>query len=360
VTSIRARLERLQKQSPRSVIDELLLHQQPIHFGGMSDPFLPAEEEMGITLNLLEVLAEHKYPTVISTKNNLFVKDKYLKVLKRGQFIVQASISSLDSKLLSQVDLGTPGPNALIQALAILRREGIPTACRIQPLLPGHEADAYDVIDACADVGVKHVAVEHMKLSMEKTWHGTKRLSAALNNDLELFFISKGARRIGRELILPPSERLERMLQMRSYTHQKRMTFGAADNDFLLFSDGVCCCSGVDLIQGFGNSFKYNYTEAVRRGLQNKTISLDLLNNVWYPSGSIGQYMNSHSRIKTDVKQGASINEYIKRNWNGSAGGNSPLALYGVVETGEYDAQGYKIYAISDQVVSVAHTGSIR
>src|SRR5437867_3738838 len=42
---LRKRLERLTKKGPRSVIEELLLQGQPIHFGGMSDPFIPLEAD---------------------------------------------------------------------------------------------------------------------------------------------------------------------------------------------------------------------------------------------------------------------------------------------------------------------------
>jgi DNA repair photolyase len=359
VMSIRKRLERIQDGIPRSVIDELLLHRQPIHFGGMSDPFMPVEVDASISLHLLEILAEFNYPTVVSTKSDLCTRDDYLEVLKKGSFIIQASISTMDEKLLDQIDLGTPGPKAMIRALTILQAEGIPATCRIQPLLPGRESDAYAVIDACANAGVKHVAVEHLKLPIEKSWPGTRRLSAVINVDLRADFITSGARQVGRELILPPEQRFERILDLRCYSHKLGLTFGAADNDFLLLSDGTCCCSGIDLINNdFASSFGYNYIEAIRRGVDDNTISIGSIDDVWCPKRSIGQYMNSHSRIKAGESGGAGIGEYIRRNWNGSVTGNSPNAFYGVLDTGEQDSEGYQLYTLTDEMRSLLRDDS--
>jgi hypothetical protein len=316
----------------------------------MSDPFQPAESEWGITLALLRVLADFKYPTVISTKGDLFLRDEYMEVLKRGTFILQISLSSTDDGLLGDVDLGTASPSRRLHAFNELRAEGIPTACRIQPLLPQREADAFNVIDACAATGVRHVAVEHLKLPLEKSWRGTSRLSQVLGLNLEDYYRSRGARRIGREWILPLSQRLERVVSLRNYAHEKGLTFGAADNDLLLLSDGQCCCSGVDLIDDFKSFFNFNYTEAIRQALLTDVIELRALDRMWCPTASVAQFMNSHSRLASSNGIGAGIRDYVLHNWNGSPNGNAPTSLHGVEETGMYDEQGYKIYALSKEV----------
>jgi hypothetical protein len=323
----------------------------------MSDPFQPVESELGITLALLRTLADFNYPTVISTKGDLFLRDEYMEVLKRGTFILQVSMSSIDDELLGDVDLGTAAPSRRLHALNQLRAEGIPTACRIQPLLPGRETDAFHVIDACVAAGVKHVAVEHLKLPLEKSWRGTSRLSQVLGLNLEDYYRSRRAKRIGREWILPLDQRLERMISLRTYAHEKGLTFGAADNDLLLLSDGQCCCSGIDLIDDFKMFFNFNYTEAIRGALLTDTVELRALDSKWCPRGSVAQFVNSHSRLASNNGRGAGIRDYVFNNWNGSPNGNAPTSLYGVEETGVYDEQGYKVYALSSEVRSIiGHT----
>src|SRR5207302_9794573 len=55
-------------QATNSVVSQFLAKRQPIHFGGMSDPFPPVEAKIRVSLRILEILADHGYPTVISTK----------------------------------------------------------------------------------------------------------------------------------------------------------------------------------------------------------------------------------------------------------------------------------------------------
>jgi hypothetical protein len=329
-----------------SVLDEFLAHRQPIHFGGMSDPFGPAELRQRAALGLLKVLADYRYPTVISTKSDLFVHDEYLELLKRGKFLLQVSMSSTDDDLLRRVDSGTPGPSRMLCALDTARQEGIPTACRIQPILPTREKDAEEVVEATANVGVKHVSVEHLKLPIESEWDGTGRLSRILGVDLKSAYLARGFR-IGREWILPASERIERTLQLREATHRQGQSFGAADNDLLLLSDGDCCDSGVGRFDGFSNFFRGTYPEAVRRGLAQNRITWRVLDETWCPTGSIARYVNSRSRLPSKGVTGAGMKSYLRANWNGRSNGNSPVLLHGVEATGDYDEDHMKIYRVN-------------
>jgi DNA repair photolyase len=335
------RLGRLSKtEDPKSVIDEFLIHRQPIHFGGISDPFINLEKETRVSLKLMRILANYDYPTIISTKAALVAADEYLDVLKKGNFVVQLSISSLDSRLSKQADRGTPSPSERLEVLKKLVAEDIPTACRIQPLIPTFEEHGFEVIDASASIGVRHVAVEHLKLPIESTWWGTRSLSQTLGLDLTRWFRSSGATRVGREWLLPRTSRIERILMMRDHAHSRGLSFGAADNDLLLLSDGECCCSGIDLVANFGNFFRCNYPEAFRRAGASGLIRFNSLDSVWAPTSSIRMYVNSNSRHSGSF----SIRDFLRANWNGSPNGSSPGSFFGIVDTGERDEENLKIY----------------
>lgn len=350
VSSLERRLERLfRTKEPRTAIEEMLLKRVTLHFGGMSDPFPPLERTRKVSLRLLKLLAQYEYPTIISTKSDLVSSDEYLDILNTGKFIVQLSINSLDDELLSRTDAGTPGPSASIESLRKLSKQNIPTACRIQPLLPGRESEALDVIQACSEAGVKHVAVEHLKLPIETGWRGTRELSDSLGFDVSAFFKESHASAIGREWVLPVDERIGRILTFREAAKKLGLTFGAADNDLLHLSDGNCCCSGLDMMDSSLNFFKFNYTEAVRKPDSNGHIGFGSIADGWSPTRSIGQYMNSNSRLSANNKSGVGIREYIAKNWNAKKG-NSPLSFHGVSETGSVDSEGFKIYQIDDQI----------
>jgi DNA repair photolyase len=334
------RLDRVYSGELNSAVDHLLARGQPIHIGGMSDPFMEAEEESRFTMAALEVLASFQHPAIISTKGTLYAREDYLAVIARGSFLIQASISSLDEDLLAQTDLGAPSPAERLKALRQAADAGIATSCRIQPVLPGREAHVFEVIAAARDASARQVSVEHLKLPIESSWPGTDHLSEALGMDLRSHFEKLGATRVGREWILPLAGRISRILAYRDAAHRLGLRFGAADTDLLLLSDGACCCSGADLIAGFERYHRYTYTEAARRGIAANEILLDSIAPERPPGKSIGQFVNSRSRLLG----GAGIDAYTRANWNGQANGPSPAALAGIIASDRRDRDGNLIY----------------
>lgn len=341
--------------APRSALSEFLAERQPIHFGGMSDPFPLVENKIGVSLRLLKILAEHQYPTVISTKGTLMIQPEYLEVLSRGDFLVQVSFSTSDDQLASAIDLGTPSPTARRHALARLAEAGIKTACRLQPLLPGREMQEMKLLDQCAEIGVAHVGVEYLKLPVEQ-WSGTARLSRALSRDLSLYYASVRAKRLGREWVLPIELRLPTILAMRDRAHALGMSFGAADTDLLPLSDSSCCCSGADVLLRGGPPFEFNYLGAVRRASSGGIITFSSLRDVWVPRGSIARMVNSRSRLRRPDGRGASLSDYIRANWNGRKNGCSPLLFHGVEPTGQMDDEGLNVYRISSSLKNILHS----
>lgn len=344
--AFRRRLDRIYQGKGRTAVDQLLSRGQPIHFGGMTDPFMPPETEEKISLRLLQALAEFDHPTVISTKGTLYASDDYLEVLTRGRFMVQASVSSMDEELVGKVDLDAPAPTARLEALQTASAAGVPTSFRIQPVLPSREADAADVIRAASEVNARHVSVEHLKLPIEGAWPGTRHLSSALGFDVRAAFQEAGATRVGREWVLPLESRLDTVLSLRAQAQRAGLSFGAADTDLLLLSDGSCCCSGADHIPGFSNFHRYTFTEAARRGLPSGKIVLSSISDVPPPEESIGEFLNSRSRLP----DGAGVGSYVRKNWNGRPNGQSPAGLAGVVTSDERDDFGNRIYSFEPWV----------
>jgi DNA repair photolyase len=347
--SLRARLDRVASGRVASVIDEFLSRRQPIHLGGMSDPFPPIESSLGIARRILRVLADHKYPTVISTKSALVAQDDYLELLSEGRFMVQFSISSLNDEIMRRIDIGAPSPTDRLRAMRQLSNAGIPTSCRIQPILPSMERDAHEMVSALAEAGARHVGAEHLKVPIESSWPGTKLLATALGGSA-LHAYRESGRRVGREWVLPVEKRIDTILELRDATHRLGMTFGAADNDLLPISDGNCCCSGADFIDGFSEYFSFNYAEAVRRTDPLDRMSFGVLKDPWCPTMTMARFMNSRSRIIKSDGLGGGIREYVKRNWNGSPNGASPLSFKGVHATGGLDTEGFMEYTLDGEL----------
>lgn len=325
---------------PRSVIDELLAARVPLHFGGMSDPFMTKERTSRVTFQYLKILQKHRYPTVISTKSDLCGEDPYIGLLRDGKFIVQVSLSTLDDDVGQRLDLGAPSPSERIRVIEKLAAAGVPTMCRIQPLIPTRETDAFDVVEAVLRAGAKHVSVEHLKLPIESRAQMVNRMSAVIGVDLRKQYFSAGAQRIGREWVLPVGHRLPLILELRAQTWKQGATFGAADCDLLPLSDGDSCCSGIDL-HGMQSPYRFTFTQAIKKARRGK-VEFASIKQEWRPTGSIGQFVNSNSRIAR-----APVEEYIREAWNGRPNSLSPASFHGISESGTFDDSGLNIYSIS-------------
>lgn len=329
---------------PRSALDEMLAARIPIHFGGMSDPFMPLELKRRQTLELLHVLAQFKYPTLLSTKGVLAATEPYLSILRRPEFAVQFSITTASDEDSAIVDVGAPTTSERFAAAQTMVEAGAKVAIRHQPLIPTRPEDALFVIAAAARVGAKHYALEHLKLPVEQTWAHKAQLNAAAGADLYAYYQTRQATRIGREWILPPSARLATVIEIKRAANALGLSFGAADNDLLHLSDGRVCCSGADLL-GMGEGYQFNFLSAVRKGAASGEVRFDSIRDLWRPARSIAQYVNSNSR-----EAGQTVDSFIRKRWNGAPNGTSPSAFFGVHDDNRLDADGFKIYRLDEDV----------
>src|SRR5207245_4838396 len=122
-------------------------------------------------------------------------------------------------------------------------------------------------------------------------------LIQAAGRDFHSEYKSMKAPRDGREYVLPPHDKLPAILETARAVRARRMTFGAADNEFQYLSDTSCCCSGVDQFPGFGNWLKHQIGYALRRARGRSEIKYSLISSEWCPSGSVDRYLNSRSRL---------------------------------------------------------------
>lgn len=344
---LRRRLERLTKNRPNSAIDEFLLRRQPIHFGGMSDPFIPYEREAGVTLSILKVLADFEYPTIISTKGSIIIHDEYLKVLSTGNFIVQVSISTLNEDVASIIEPLAPSSKQRLEVLAELCKAGITSTCRIQPIIPAMESDALELIEACSSVGVSHISAEYLKLGIDKTMgEGAKEQI----EEWQRFFKKNNAYRSGREWLLPSNYKLKNLLKQKAFCKLKGLSFGCGENDLIALGNSKCCCLPAVVTPSFENFFKYTYSEAIRRGFSTKTVSIGNIESEWRPERPISKYINSKVRTKDGTKN--TIENLMKKAWN-SCNVNSPASHFGVTPTRNFDSDGYILYDLSEDLIRI-------
>lgn len=129
---------------------------EEIVLSGVTDPYQPAERELRITRQCLEVLAAARQPIGVITKNALIVRDLDLLASLAEVHAVHAnlSITTLDADLARAMEPRTSTPAARLRAVRALADAGVPVRVMVAPIIPGlndHEAPA--ILAAAAEAG---------------------------------------------------------------------------------------------------------------------------------------------------------------------------------------------------------------
>ena len=129
---------------------------QTIALSGNTDPYQPAERDFKLTRACLEVLAWHRNPVGIVTKNYLVTRDlDILEELAAYNLVnVSISITSLKPEITGVMEPRTSRPERRLQAIEELAKRGIPVGVMVAPVVPGlTDEEMADIIKAAADHG---------------------------------------------------------------------------------------------------------------------------------------------------------------------------------------------------------------
>lgn len=340
------------RSSHNGFVRQFLRHRVPVHFGGMSDPFQPAELRFRVTESFLRTLAEYQYPTVLSTRSTLVASEPYIALLKENEpTVVQFSFCSTRDQVSARFEPYSPPPSELLRTMLILVKNGIKVACRWQPYIPTISESAEEFVSRVSSTGCCHVALEHLKVPLERNHPLWEKLVKAVGRDLHSEYKRQNAVRDSREYILPPHVKLPAIVETSRAVRAQGMTFGAADNEFQYLSDTGCCCSGVDQFPGFENWFKHQIGYAIRKSI-GRRITYDSISREWAPVGSIDRFLNPHARLSKRGQLSGSVLDHIRTRWNNSKGSGSPAGFYGVVATSEATSTGNRVYGWDDEILA--------
>jgi DNA repair photolyase len=340
-------------ESSLGVLAQFLRRRVPIHFGGMSDPFQPAELRFKVTESFFRALARFRYPTVVSTRSILVATEPYLSLLREiGNVVVQFSFSSSRDVTSARFEPHSPHPSDLLRTMSTLTRRGINVTCRWQPFIPGFSEKPEEFVGRVSTTGCRHVALEHLKIPLERQHPLWESFTHVARRDFHEEYKNKGAVRDGREFILPANVKINTVLEAARAVRNAGMTFGAADNEFQYLSDTECCCSGVDQFPGFENWFKHQIGNAVRKQI-GRAITYEGISHEWSPTGSIDRYLNSRSRLSRRSDVIGSVLDHMRARWNDVKAPGNPSSFYGIIPSEECSPSGHRIYGWS--ISGLAH-----
>lgn len=195
----------------------------PIHWGGMSDPFQPAEKVKHNSLECLKIFAQTKYPFVVSTKNKMIAQEPYLSLLKQCDCVVQisAACSSYDD-----LEMGASTFAERMNAAKIISDAGIRVNIRVQPYIPSCFEQIYSNLAVFKESGVHGVIFESMKYQRKH----------------------QGCIKIGGDFVYPSSLLQSHFTKFKNRLHQFGMKFYCGENRLRQMSDELCCCG----VEGMG------------------------------------------------------------------------------------------------------------
>lgn len=202
----------------------------PIHWGGMSDPFQPVEKVIRNSYECLKLLAETRYPFVVSTKGKLVAEPEYLELLSKCNCVVQ--ISMVCSKY-DQLERGCPTYEERLEMVRKLSAKIQRVIVRIQPYMPEVFRDVMKNIPRIAEAGAYGVVIEGMKFYKHK----------------------QGMVKIGGDSCYPLSVLKSHFDSIKAECHRNNLKFYAGENRLRAMGDDMCCC-GIDGLEGFkGNEY---------------------------------------------------------------------------------------------------------
>lgn len=342
--ALRRRLDRVNKGKINSLLDEFISRRIPFQLGGMSDPFSAIEQKEKITLKYIRILNEFDYPFIVSTKSSLPGTIEYMEAFRGANAYVRFSTTVVDRALRPVIDKGCPPISEVASAAEKLSSISIPVSFRMQPIVPGHESNFSDLLRLASSSGVKHVSAEYLKVPLEANVNFSPALSGLMNGEPIATYIKYGSKKQGSEYCLPLFYRAEYLVSMYHEAKRCGMTFGFADNDLLVHSDGGACCGASDLYLRGANYFSANIVAVVKSKMIGEEIRFDDYFMEWLPVHSISTSLNSKSRLS---KPELGLNEwvgYLKKMWIGEYGVFSPEYFDGVEKTNKVDSEGLPIF----------------
>lgn len=142
----------------------------PIALGSNTDPYQQVEIELGITRQIIEVLAECRHPLSIVTKSALIERDLDLlqQMAKNNLVEVMISVTTLDKSLAMNMEPRAAAPLRRLKTIRRLRDAGVPVGVLFAPVIPflnDHEMEA--VLQAVAEAGAVSAAYVLLRLPLE-------------------------------------------------------------------------------------------------------------------------------------------------------------------------------------------------
>lgn len=161
--------------------------------GAMCNPYMPIEEELGLTRRCAEIILSQGCGFAVQTKSARILRDLDLirEIDLRGKAVVQITLTTFDEALCRKLEPNVSTTAQRIEVLQRFRDAGVPTVVWLSPLLPfinDTRENLMGILNACAQTGVKGIINFGMGLTLrqgnrEYFYHCLDRLFPGLKEE---------------------------------------------------------------------------------------------------------------------------------------------------------------------------------
>jgi DNA repair photolyase len=143
---------------------------KPITIGANTDPYQPAEKNLEITRQLLDVFLEHRHPVNIITKSNLISRDIDLltRLAELNLCSVAISLPTMNDDLKRAMEPRVPAAKARLKTMTLLSSSGVPVSALLAPLIPAiNDNEIESILEAAASAGAEQAQYIFLRLPHE-------------------------------------------------------------------------------------------------------------------------------------------------------------------------------------------------
>lgn len=208
-------------------LDKLISQRITWHCGGMSDPFQPIENKLGITRQIVDIANKYEMHILFSTKSDTVFNTN----IRPDLHTFQLSITNIDNR--KDIEPNVPDIKDRLKFFNQLKSDGFKVGIRIQPFIPN--VTSLDILDMFRNAD--HFTLEGLKLVPQNAEHKEKilNLTGLDVND----FTQMGL------LNLKPEKRLEIYKPFINKLEEIGASYSIADNDLHHLGNNYCCCGDV-------------------------------------------------------------------------------------------------------------------
>jgi len=350
------KVKKLFRLETKSHFNYFIKNKMPLQWGGLSDPFCPFEEKMGVGLELLKFFNEIEYPISFSSKSDLLLRDeRYFNEFKKAgdRWHYKSSIITADQDMAKIFEARVPTPDRRFEVLKALSDIGTLTTLRLRPYIIGlTNKTIRDLIRKGKEAGCQSVSVEFMCLEMRVANKPIERakynaMSKALGYDVMKYY-KKNTRGAG-YLRLNYNLKKPFIKELVDLCEEYGLKVLISDAHHKEKSCSGNCCGLLNSNKNICGWNKVQFTNALQIAKVKGVVTFDDLINADPEQAEALSKINLVPTINTKQEEryrNLSLLDWLKFNWNNVKKGTSPYKYFeGILEPIGKDKKGNIVYS---------------